>query len=226
MMRTLESLYQKLGYEFKQPALLSAALTHRSQGGAHNERLEFLGDACLNFTIAAELFQRFPKVREGDLTRMRALLVRGETLAQVARELSIGDYLQMGVGERKSGGHMRSSILSDALEAIIGAIYLDGDIEICRTRVLTWYEHHLDALLIKMPQKDAKTRLQEYCQTHGLPLPRYEIVEILGEAHEPIFKVQCLVAVIDQPFMGIANVRRKAEQAAAEAALEELKNGG
>lgn len=224
-MEKLERLYQKLGYAFKRSDLLSAALTHRSQGGVHNERLEFLGDAFLSFTIATELYKRFPKVREGDLTRMRALLVRGETLAQIARELTIGEYLHLGVGERKSGGHMRSSILSDALEAIIGAIYLDGGVEVCQTRVLVWYEQHLDALLIKMPEKDAKTRLQEYCQTHGFPLPKYEIVEVLGEAHEPIFKVQCRVSSINQPFIGMANVRRKAEQAAAEAALEELKNG-
>jgi ribonuclease-3 len=120
---------------------------------------------------------------------------------------------------------MRNSILSDALEAIIGAIYLDGGVEICRTRVLAWYEHHLDALLIKMPQKDAKTRLQEYCQSHGFPLPQYEILEILGEAHEPIFKVQCRISAIARSFIGQATVRRKAEQSAAEAALEELKKG-
>jgi ribonuclease-3 len=220
----LQQLSRKLGYSFKSKELLQAALTHRSKGGAHNERLEYLGDSLLNFTIAAELFQRFPKVREGDLTRMRAFLVRGETLAYVARDLSLGDYLNLGIGEQKSGGHMRDSILADAVEAIIGAIYLDSGVEAARSRILDWYLSRLDALVLKGPQKDAKTRLQEYCQARRLPLPHYQVMMIEGDAHEPIFKIQCVVVTLSEPYWGVANNRRKAEQAAAEAALKVLQN--
>lgn len=220
----LRQLSRTLGYSFKKLDLLQAALTHRSRGGAHNERLEYLGDSLLNFTIAAELYQRFPKVREGDLTRMRAFLVRGETLAYIARDLYLGDYLNLGVGEQKSGGHMRDSILADAVEAIIGAIYLDAGVEVARSRILAWYSARLDALVIKGPQKDAKTRLQEYCQARRLPLPHYQVIKIEGDAHEPIFKIQCVVISLNEPNWGVANNRRKAEQAAAEAALKALQN--
>jgi len=218
----LESLSQKLGHRFTHPDLLRSAITHRSRGRMHNERLEFLGDSILNFTIASELYHRFPKAREGDLTRMRALLVRGETLAQIARDLSLGEYLHLGLGERKSGGQQRESILADALEAIIGALYLEGGFPLCHSRILVWFESRLENLTPGTSQKDAKTRLQEYLQSKREALPEYQIVEVSGDAHNPLFKVQCVVRILNKPVFGIANSRRKAEQAAADQALEIL----
>lgn len=218
-------LQRQLGHHFSNPSLLIAALTHRSRGGAHNERLEFLGDALLNFTMASELYQRFPKAREGDLTRMRALLVRGETLSEIARSLKLGDYLNLGVGEKKSGGHARDSILADALEACVGAIYLDGGLEVCKQCILSWFLDRLEALNLKAPQKDAKTRLQEYLQARRLPLPVYKVLSMEGDPHEPIFKMECHISIFEESFVGLANTRRKAEQAAAEAALQALTDG-
>lgn len=219
----LEALSRKLGHHFSRTELLRAALTHRSRGGVHNERLEFLGDSILNFTIAAELYHRFPNSREGDLTRMRALLVRGETLAQIARDLSLGEYLNLGIGERKSGGQQRASILGDALEAIIGALYLEGGLPLCRARIMDWFESRLENLTTPgISQKDAKTRLQEYLQAKKMPLPEYHIVEVYGDPHNPTFKVQCMASVLEKPVYGLSNSRRKAEQAAAENALEIL----
>lgn len=212
-------LIRRLGYSFTNLALLRSAITHRSTGGMHNERLEFLGDSLLNFTIASELYHRFPKAREGELTRMRARLVRGETLAEIARDLSIGDYLELGAGEKKSGGQKRDSILADALEAIIGALYLDGGVEICRERILTWYESRLDHLTVDKTEKDAKTRLQEYLQAKRLPLPEYKVMRIEGDPHSPTFKIECKVSLLDKPTIGMAQSRRKAEQIAAENAL-------
>lgn len=218
----LEALSRTLGHRFNRPDLLRSAITHRSRGGMHNERLEFLGDSILNFTIAAELYHRFPKAREGDLTRMRALLVRGETLAQIARDLSLGEYLHLGLGERKSGGQQRESILADALEAIIGALYLEGGLPLCRARIMAWFESRLDGLTPGTSQKDAKTRLQEYLQSKKQALPEYQIVDVSGDPHNPIFKVQCTISILNKPVFGMANSRRKAEQAAADQALEIL----
>jgi len=215
-----------LSYTFSDPKLLRAALTHRSSGGTHNERLEFLGDSILNFVIAAELYARFPKAQEGDLTRLRALLVRGVTLAEIARELKLGDYLSLGAGEQRSGGHQRESILADALEAIIGALYLDANLEVCRVRILGWYETRLSTLALTpgVSEKDAKTRLQEYLQARHLPLPEYQARQVSGDAHNPVFEVQCSIELLETPLVGTATSRRKAEQNAAEAALEALKN--
>jgi len=221
----IHRLSSAIGYFFKDVALLQSALTHRSMGGAHNERLEYLGDSILNFTIAAELYKRFLKAHEGDLSRMRAFLVRGETLAHIARDLSLGEYIQLGIGEKKSGGHMRDSILSDALEAIIGAIYLDASVDIAQTCILKWYQHRFDQLSLEGPKKDPKTRLQEYCQARQLPLPQYQVIAIEGDAHEPIFKVQSTIAGLHEPKWGIASSRRKAEQAVAEAILKVLNDG-
>lgn len=220
-----EALSRKLGHRFARTELLRAAITHRSRGGMHNERLEFLGDSILNFTIADELYHRFPKSREGDLTRMRAVLVRGETLAQIARDLALGDYLHLGLGERKSGGQQRESILADALEAIIGALYLEGGLTLCRARILAWYESRLEGLTPSASQKDAKTKLQEYLQAKHLTLPEYHIVDVSGDPHNPTFKVHCMVSMLDKPVQGVANSRRKAEQAAAENTLEILNHG-
>lgn len=219
----LRDLTRVLNYQFQDLSLLRAALTHRSKGGFNNnERLEFLGDAILNFTIADILYRRFSKAREGDLTRMRALLVRGETLASIARDFSLGNYLQLGIGEKKSGGHARDSILSDALEAIIGAIYLDSNLEIVKQSILAWFEFRIENLTTKMPSKDPKTELQEYCQARKLTLPKYEVVGTKGGAHEPIFKVICTVPMLAEPVTGEANSRRKAEQMAAEAILKAI----
>lgn len=219
-----QRLARALGHVFSDIKLLRAAMTHRSTGVTNNERLEFLGDSVLNFVIAAELYNRFPKAREGDLTRLRALLVRGETVAQVARDLKIGDYLSLGAGELKSGGHQRESILADAMEAIIGALYLDSNMEVCQDRILDWYETRLDALIPEASQKDAKTRLQEYLQAKHLPLPEYGVTEVMGTPHNPTFRVHCTSALLKEPVIGVANSRRKAEQMAAEAALKAIKN--
>lgn len=221
----LKVLAGKLQYTFENPNLLRAALTHRSTGALNNERLEFLGDSILNFSIAAELYNRFPKAREGDLTRMRARLVRGETLAEIAKELGLGDYLNLGAGELKTGGYQRDSILADALEAIIGAMYLDSHLESCRTHILAWYEERLNAILPGAIAKDAKTRLQEILQAQHLPLPEYQIIEVSGDAHNPLFRVQCFVVTLKEPIFGTATTRRRAEQMAAEIALKALSNG-
>ncbi len=218
----LKRLSQKLGIDFKNLKFLGAALTHRSLGITHNERLEFLGDAILNFTIAESLFQRFPNAREGELTRMRAQLVRGETLAEIARTFDLGEYLQIGESEFKTGGHLRESILADTLEAIIAAIYLDAGLKECMRCILSWYEDRLAMVGPDTSVKDPKTRLQEYMQAKHLPLPEYEVLNMQGSAHNPLFEVQCKVAVLEKPYIGVANNRRKAEQLAAEAALKAL----
>jgi ribonuclease-3 len=219
-----EHLAKKLNHAFSDINLLNAAITHRSSSEINNERLEFLGDSILNFVVAAELYVRFPKAHEGDLTRLRALLVRGETVAEVAREFGVGEYLSLGIGERKSGGHQRESILADALEAIIGAIYLDSSLEACRSCVLRWYESRFNALVPGASQKDAKTRLQEYLQARHMPLPEYKVLQVGGDAHSPIFEVHCIFALLEGPFVGVANTRRKAEQNAADLALKALKD--
>ncbi len=217
-------LVRRLGYEFRDFALAEQALTHRSFGNTHNERLEFLGDSLLNFLIAEALYQRFPTVREGDLSRMRASLVKGETLAEIAREFELGDWLNLGPGELKSGGHRRDSILADAVEALIGAIYLDGGIEACRERVLVWFEQRLGAVSPGEVNKDAKTRLQELLQARQRPLPVYHLVDTRGEAHSQQFAVECELVSLGLRFPGLGSSRRSAEQSAAQAAIEHLQS--
>ncbi|BDP36185.1 TPA: ribonuclease III [Vibrio parahaemolyticus] len=221
----IDKLERKLGYQFKDAGLINLALTHRSANSKHNERLEFLGDSILSFVIADDLYHRFPKVNEGDMSRMRATLVRGHTLAELGREFDLGDYLKLGPGELKSGGFRRDSILADAVEAIIGAIYLDSDIEKVRSIVLSWYNSRLEAIKPGVSQKDPKTRLQEFLQGRRKPLPAYTVTNIKGEAHNQEFTVECEVAGVDKPVIGKGTSRRKAEQAAAETALEQLTNG-
>ncbi|EJG1725210.1 ribonuclease III [Vibrio parahaemolyticus] len=221
----IDKLERKLGYQFKDAGLINLALTHRSANSKHNERLEFLGDSILSFVIADDLYHRFPKVNEGDMSRMRATLVRGHTLAELGREFDLGDYLKLGPGELKSGGFRRDSILADAVEAIIGAIYLDSDIEKVRSIVLSWYYSRLEAIKPGVSQKDPKTRLQEFLQGRRRPLPVYTVTNIKGEAHNQEFTVECEVAGVDKPVIGKGTSRRKAEQAAAETALEQLTNG-
>ncbi|RJX70500.1 ribonuclease III [Vibrio sinensis] len=221
----IAKLEKKLGYQFRDAEFINLALTHRSANGKHNERLEFLGDSILSFVIADDLYHRFPKVNEGDMSRMRATLVRGNTLAELGREFDLGDYLKLGPGELKSGGFRRDSILADAVEAIIGAIYLDSDIEMARTIILSWYKTRLDAIKPGVSQKDPKTRLQEFLQGRRKPLPVYTVTNIKGEAHNQEFTVACEIAGVGSPVIGKGTSRRKAEQAAAETALEQLTNG-
>ncbi len=225
MTTLVAKLQRKIGYQFKDIDLFNLALTHRSANGKHNERLEFLGDSILSFVIADDLYHRFPKVNEGDMSRMRATLVRGNTLAELGREFELGDHLKLGPGELKSGGFRRDSILADAVEAIIGAIYLDSDIEVVRGIILSWYQTRLESIQPGVSQKDPKTRLQEFLQGRRKPLPVYTVSKIKGEAHNQEFTVECEVAGIGKPVIGKGTSRRKAEQAAAELALEQLSNG-
>ncbi len=220
--KSLEPLMRTLGHTFKDSKLLQAALTHRSHTGRNNERLEFLGDAILNFVIADKLYQRFDGASEGELSRMRALLVRGQTLAEMAQELEIGSYLSLGIGEKKSGGFRRESILADALEAIVGAIYVDAGLSACTLCMNQWYQDRLETLTPEACYKDPKTRLQECLQAKQCPLPSYTVLDIQGGAHDPIFRVQCSIPALSVETWGIGNSRRRAEQAAAEALLHQL----
>ena len=210
------------GYRFTDPGLLEQALTHRSAGAPHNERLEFLGDGIVNLLIAEMLFQRWPKADEGALTRARAELVREASLALIARRLELGVRLIMGPGEMKSGGHRRDSILADALEAVVAAIYLDSGFEACRTAVLPWFEESLAALPVGKPGKDAKTRLQEWLQARQRPLPTYELVSESGEDHAKMFRVGCSISDPTLAAEGEGSSRRTAEQAAAAALIDKL----
>lgn len=218
----LERLQKKLGYQFAEIELLKQALTHRSAATKNNERFEFLGDSILNFTIGKALFEKFPKANEGELSRMRATLVREQTLAVIARQFELGEYMKLGAGELKSGGYRRESILSDCVEAIIAAVYLDRGMEQAMARILVWYDNFLAEITPGDAQKDPKTRLQEFLQARKLPLPDYQVVDIKGEAHNQTFKISCKVANIDEIFEGVGTSRRKAEQNAAEKVLAQL----
>lgn len=212
----------RIGHAFVDQGLLAQALTHRSAGAPHNERLEFLGDSVVNFLVAEALFQRWPKADEGALTRARAELVREAALATIARQLELGARLTMGPGEMKSGGHRRDSILADAVEAVVAAIYLDAGFEACRRVVLPWFEDSLAALPVGRPEKDAKTRLQEWLQARQRPLPLYDLVSESGDDHAKQFLVRC--STQDPPLTaeGEGTSRRIAEQAAAAALIEKL----
>jgi ribonuclease-3 len=219
-------LEKLLGHQFADRTLLQQALTHRSAGNRNNERLEFLGDAILGAVIAEELFRRHPKASEGKLSRLRSRLVRRESLRDIARALDIGQYLILGAGERRSGGHRRDSILSDAVEALLGAIYLEGGFGACKVCILSLFEAKLDALPDVVFLKDAKTRLQEYLQSRQLALPEYAVTTRSGEAHAQFFKVACTVRGLDAtPTSGEGGSRRQAEQQAAERMLAQLGAG-
>ncbi|HGM5049267.1 TPA: ribonuclease III [Serratia marcescens] len=214
----INRLQRKLGYTFQQQELLLQALTHRSASSKHNERLEFLGDSILSFVIANALYHRFPRVDEGDMSRMRATLVRGNTLAEMAREFDLGECLRLGPGELKSGGFRRESILADTVEALIGGVFLDSDIQTVERLILDWYRSRLDEISPGDKQKDPKTRLQG----RHLPLPSYLVVQVRGEAHDQEFTIHCQVSGLSEPVVGTGSSRRKAEQAAAEQALKKL----
>jgi len=217
----LSKLMKQIEYCFKDEALLLNALTHRSVGQHNNERLEFLGDAILGMVIADELFHRFPECAEGEMSRLRASLVKGATLSELARNLSLGDYLKLGPGELKSGGFRRSSILADAFEAILAAVYLDSDLETCRDLILRQLATRLDKVSPENIGKDPKTQLQEYMQARRLPLPSYDVTEVTGKAHAQTFTVECKVDDGDS-VTAVGSSRRKAEQAAASQLLEQL----
>jgi len=214
-----EHLAKKLGLSFNQPRLFITALTHRSMGANNNERLEYLGDSVLGFVIAQQLYQLFPTAGEGALSRLRASLVNQSSLAELARQHTLGDYLILGSGELKSGGYRRDSILSDALEAIMGALLLDQGIDVCRQWILELFAEKLAALRADNWSKDPKTRLQEMMQARKAPLPLYELVTMSGVDHAQLFEVNCSVSLSVEICTGFGISRKKAEQAAAEKML-------
>lgn len=218
-----QGLEAALGHGFGRPELLRQALTHRSFGSSHNERLEFLGDSVLNCTVAAYLFQHFPTLKEGELSRLRASLVRQEALAEIAQGLSLGGFLQLGEGELKSGGARRPSILADALEAIFGAIYVDAGFEAARTVIERLYQTAMSRIDSNGAGKDPKTALQEVLQGRHLPLPRYGLLATHGEAHAQEFEVECLIPDLGIRSTGSGGSRRIAEQQAALRAMAEIK---
>src|ERR1700742_4157695 len=215
---------EQLGYEPRDPQLFIAALTHRSAPGPNNERLEFLGDAVLNLVIARHLYFAFPDGSEGDLSRLRARVVSAEPLAEVAAQIGLGEVLQLGSGELKTGGFRRQSILADALEAICGALFLDGGLEAAERVIERLFEPRIASLPAPETLKDAKTRLQEYLQSRGYSLPRYSVDRIEGEAHAQTFHVTCEVTDLDRRSVGSGSSRRRAEQEAAERLLLEIQN--
>lgn len=220
MNNPLLKLSQRLGYQFKDDSLVNLALSHRSVGKNNNERLEFLGDSILNFVVADDLYQKFPKADEGQLSRLRAKVVRGETLTKVSKHFELGEFLHLGTGELKSGGHRRDSILADVVEALIGAIYLESGLEVARERILCWFKPFIEALNLQDSLKDPKTRLQEYLQGKQKALPKYEVLSVTGKSHEQHFKVSCNISELSEGTLGEGCSRRLAEQSAAQKALK------
>ncbi|MBL1322105.1 MAG: ribonuclease III [Methylophaga sp.] len=212
-------LCKQLQLEFNNPSLLQQALTHRSVGSNNNERLEYLGDAILGFVIADALYKRFPNVKEGKLSRLRASLVKGVTLAEIARELNLGEVLILGPGELKSGGFRRESILADTVEAILGAFYLDSGLEQAQKLILHLFDERLDSIDIDEIIKDPKTRLQELLQSRKQSLPIYSVSEIKTKDSQPLFEASCQVELLKKPVIAQGNSHRKAEKKAAERAL-------
>jgi len=217
-------LERQIGYQFTNQSLLQQALTHRSHGSQNNERLEFLGDGVLNFIIAHQLFQRFPKLSEGDLSRMRAQLVKEPTLCEIASSLGLGEHLRLGEGELKSGGWRRPSVLADALEAMVGAAYLDGGFEAAEQMVIRLFTPLLEKLNPKSIGKDPKSMLQEYLQSRKVDLPEYKVLATEGEAHCQTFRVECHIARLNISTNGEGTSRRAAEQQAAELAYKKVMN--
>lgn len=215
-------LGSKLGFRFNDLNLLRFALTHRSAGGVNNERLEFLGDSVLGFIVAEALFERFPQADEGVLSRLRATLVNQASLAEIARGIHLGDYLILGVGELRSGGFRRDSILSDALEAIIGAVFKDQGYAFCRQWVMTLFAESFERLSSAHWSKDPKTQLQELMQAKGLDLPSYRLLSLTGQPHDQSFVVECSIALAVEPSTGTGSSRKRAEQQAAQMMLSRL----
>ncbi len=219
MTRNPKILAKKLGLDFDQPQFFILALTHRSIGANNNERLEYLGDSVLGFVIAQKLYERFPSASEGELSRLRASLVNQRSLAELAREHNLGDYLILGSGELKSGGYRRDSILSDALEAIMGALLKDRGINVCQQWILNLFSKKLAELDLNKSQKDPKTQLQELMQARKIELPLYELEKMTGAAHEQTFSIKCTTILVKEPSIGIGVSRKRAEQDAAEKML-------
>jgi ribonuclease III len=215
----------RLEYEPRDPSLFIAALTHRSASGRNNERLEFLGDAVLNLVVAQHLYLAFPDASEGDLSRLRARVVSAEPLAEVAAAIGLGDELQLGSGELKTGGFRRQSILADAFEAVCGAVFLDGGLEAAQGVIHRLFQPRIAALPAPETLKDAKTRLQEYLQSRGYALPRYTVDRIEGEAHAQTFHITCEVPDLGRRSQGSGSSRRRAEQEAAEHIILEIEGG-
>ena len=222
MTKKPEILCKKLGLCFNNPQIFTMALTHRSAGSINNERLEFLGDSILGFVIAQKLYDIFPGASEGVLSRLRASLVNQSSLAELARHHQIGDYLLLGSGELKSGGFRRDSILSDALEAIMGALFKDQGITACQAWIEQLFAEKLSNLSLDNWQKDPKTQLQELMQSKKQVLPEYTLVTMTGLAHEQLFKVKCSISLIENTCIGTGISRKRAEQSAAELMLELL----
>ncbi|MEL0069033.1 MAG: ribonuclease III [Gammaproteobacteria bacterium] len=224
----LDQLQQSLGYQFNDPALLAQALTHRSAGKNNNERLEFLGDAILGLVMAELLYKKFSRASEGQMSRMRSYLVKGRTLAKVALQFKLGDYLQLGPGEMKSGGYRRESILADTVEAILGAIYLESGKAVCAERIAHWFDDLIAHVNPETIDKDPKTRLQEWLQGRKLALPSYEVVRTKGDAHKQTFWVACHVTNAEQQRLSTvaqSRSRQQVEKAAAEMMLTRLIEG-
>lgn len=215
MIRSPDVLCRRLGYQFNTPGLLESALTHRSAGGGNYERMEFLGDAILSLVISEQLYQRFPQASEGQLSRLRSSLVKGDTLAELAKGFELGEYLHLGQGELKSGGFRRESILADALEAIFGAVYLDRGLEAVSELILRIYDGRIQQLTLDVPLKDPKTLLQEYLQSRRMAVPEYKTIDVQGEDHSQHFRVSCRIVALNLSSEGEGVSRRKAEQDAA-----------
>jgi len=217
-----EVLCKQLGHKFAQPQLLQRALTHRSHSALHNERLEFLGDSVVNCVVAKHLHNTYPELPEGDLSRLRSNLVNQQTLFTLAQQLHLGDLLLLGEGERKSSGSSRPSILADAMEALIGALFIDGGFEVAEKAVLSLYIPFIRQADVLTLGKDPKTLLQEYVQSQKIALPKYTVVATQGEAHAQLFQVECAIAQLKLRTRGEGSSRRIAEQMAAEAAYKQL----
>ncbi len=222
MVQDPDKLLRRLGLRFSQPGLVRRALTHRSAHADNNERLEFLGDSVLGFVIAERLFEKFGDADEGVLSRLRATLVNQSSLAGIARSVDLGDYLILGSGELKSGGYRRDSILSDALEALIGAVLLDQGMDAARIWILSLFEPQIEGLSVQDWKKDPKTRLQESMQARGLDLPLYTLKSVMGQQHDQNFVVECRVSLVEMPCEGRGSSRKRAEQDSAERMLERL----
>jgi ribonuclease-3 len=215
-----DDLTQRIGHAFARPELLAQALTHRSYGARHNERLEFVGDAVLNCVVAQALYERFPDLPEGDLSRVRAGLVNRDTLADVARRLGLGEAIRLGEGEQRSGGPERPSILADALEAVFGAVFVDAGFEAARLTITRAFDAVLRDADPGALGKDPKTRLQEWLQARRMPVPEYRIAEVAGEAHAQTFTVECMIPSLGIATRGSGPSRRAAEQVAAGSAYD------
>ncbi|HCO60330.1 MAG TPA: ribonuclease III [Porticoccaceae bacterium] len=222
MVTSNQRLEARIGYQFSRPELCERALTHRSFGPENNERLEFLGDAVLDLVITQMLYLRFEDADEGQLSLLRASLVKGPSLATVARQLQLGAFISLGSGERKTGGADRDSNLANVLEALIGAIYLDAGLDICRARIESWFAAKLTTLSPQAIEKDPKSRLQEYLQKTGRPLPEYRLLEKRGQAHARMFAITCSLPDTGRQTTAEDSSRKKAERAAALAMLEVL----